>query len=280
MAVRIFYVDESYDKEKFCLSAISIRHSLWRECFEQVRNFRQRLKTDFGIYLKKEIHAHKFLAGRGHISPGMISKWQRSRIFNSILQLVASLPEVYIFNVCLNYSDHADPQMTAWDRLINRIERTLLEAERKELPKRKQLLLNLKSSLSSDEFAYVEKRMLDYSPRAIVIADEGRELQIQRAIRKMHVFNPIPSQFGSWDDGRKSRSITIERVIEDPVFKQSDKSYFIQLADCVAYALLKKETEPVERIRKYGIQMMFDANLSGVCFRKASTSDPLGIVRK
>jgi len=72
----------------------------------------------------------------------------------------------------------------------------------------------------------------------------------------------------------------VERIIEDPVFKDSSRSYFIQLADCVAYALLKREVEPTPRIEKYAIHKMFDDNLSGVCFKKASSQDPLGIVRK
>ena len=31
MSVRFFYVDESYDKQKFCLSALSIRYMDWKE---------------------------------------------------------------------------------------------------------------------------------------------------------------------------------------------------------------------------------------------------------
>ena len=112
------------------------------------------------------------------------------------------------------------------------------------------------------------------------IADEGREFEIERALRKMHVFNPIPSQFGSWPGGQRSRSIPIEHIIEDPAFKPSSRSYFIQLADCVAHALLKRETATTPRVLKYGIHKMFDDNLAGVCFKPASSSDPLGVVRK
>ena len=72
----------------------------------------------------------------------------------------------------------------------------------------------------------------------------------------------------------------MERVIEDPVFKKSHQSYFVQLADCVAFALLKREVPPTENIKKYGIQKMFDRCLAGVCYRKASYADPLGLIRK
>jgi hypothetical protein len=67
---------------------------------------------------------------------------------------------------------------------------------------------------------------------------------------------------------------------EDPVFKQSHQSYMIQLADCVAFSLLKREVPPTPLIKKYGIQHMFEKNIAGVCLRAASRKDPLGIVRK
>ena len=142
MAVRLFYVDESYDGVLFCLSALGIRHSAWKDCFDQVRDFRKRLKADYGIFLRKEIHAHKFLSGRGRVSERVVSKWERSRIFAKTLRLIASLPEAMLFNICLTKSEHADPHMVAWDRLVNRIERTMLAMEQQELPLRKALLSN------------------------------------------------------------------------------------------------------------------------------------------
>jgi hypothetical protein len=139
MPVRFFYVDESYDKQKYCFSALAIRHSDWKESFDMVREHRVNLKKDHGIYLRKEIHARDLVKGRGKISPSVISKWQRSRILPGMLRLTASLPKVSLFNVCLDVADHADPQMVAWDRLLNRVERTMLEHERVELPLRRGL---------------------------------------------------------------------------------------------------------------------------------------------
>jgi hypothetical protein len=53
-----------------------------------------------------------------------------------------------------------------------------------------------------------------------------------------------------------------------------------QLADCVSFALLKRESPPTPNIQKYGIHEFFDQCLSGVCFKAASPRDPNGIVRK
>jgi len=278
--VRYFYVDESFDADLFCLSAIVIRHTEWKRCFDEVRAHRVMLRDRFGIRLRREIHAHEFVSGRGSLGPQVVGKWQRASIFLGLLELVANLPQVMLFNVCLNKHQHRDPQMVAWDRLINRIERTMLKMEQVELPKREQLLAKIGTSLSSIELDDLRKRVLNYRARAMVIADEGREGEIVKALRRMHVFNPVPSKYGERAPGQRTKNITTDRIIEDPVFKESHRSYFVQLADCVAYALLKREAPPTSRIRKYGIHQMFDASPAKQCFRKASAGDPLGIVRK
>ena len=61
---------------------------------------------------------------------------------------------------------------------------------------------------------------------------------------------------------------------------KSHQSYFIQLADAVAFALLKREVAPIPLVKRYDLDKMFDRTVAGVSFRKASLKDPLGIVRK
>lgn len=288
MSVRFFYVDESYDPQKFCLSAIVIRHADWKECFDEVKAHRMRLKQDHGIFLRRELHATDFIRGSGRIAEQTVSKWQRSRIFLESLKLVARLPNVRLFNVCLDNKGVASSQMTAWDRLTNRIERTMREFEDKELPLRSHLADTVKEAVSSDavptpvtpEIAeQTEMRLMAFRARAFIIADEGHEREITTALRKMHVFNPIPSRYGAWPTGTRTQNIPTVRIIEDPVFKHSHRSYLLQLADFVAFALLKREVTPTNLVKKYGINEMFEEALSHVCFRKASPRDPLGIVR-
>ena len=280
MSVRLFYVDESYDATRFCLSAIGIRHADWRECFRRVRQHRAVLKQDHGIYLRKEIHAQEFVSGRGRISSTVVTKHDRARIFESLLGLVAALPNVMVINICLDTAGRADPQLDAWDRLLNRIERTLLEIERRELPLRRHLLTQLPAVVTDALRGSLATRLNAYRARALIFADQGRELEITKALRKMHAFNPIPSQFGEWPGSVKAKNIPVERVIEDPVLKQSHQSYFIQLADCVAFSLLKREVSPTPLVKKYGIHRMFERHVAAVCLRPASPKDPLGIVRK
>ncbi|MGO8901969.1 MAG: DUF3800 domain-containing protein [Isosphaeraceae bacterium] len=281
MAVRFFYVDESYDDTKFCLSAISIRHSDWKQCFDAVKAHRQRLKADHGIFVRKEIHARDLVSGRGRISPEgkPVGKWMRSRIFYSLLQLVARLPGVLVFNICLDKVGCRDPHLKAWDRLINRIERTMLEFDNRELHARAKIIASVRDHLPGKELEFLESRLNIYRSRAFIVSDEGRENEIIKALRKMGVINYIPSQFGQWPSGAETRNIVTERIIEDPFFKASHRSNFLQLADCVAFALLKREVPPTPNIEKYGINKMFEEVIGNLCYKKASPRDPYGIVR-
>ncbi len=279
MSTRYFYVDESYNENHFCLSAIGILDRRWHECFRLVREHRSLLKEDYGVFIRKEIHARDLVSGRGRISEQVIGKHARSRIFHGLLRLVATLPEVVLFNICLERKGRRDPQLDAWDRLLNRIERTMLHIDTTETLTRKTILADLHQLVSPQVHQRIEQRLLKLAARAMIIADASREPEITKVFRKMTVFNPIPSKFGGWG-AAKAKNIPLERIIEDPVFKKSQQSFFIQLADCVAFALLKRESKPTPLVAKYGIDKFFDQCLPGVCFKHASPKDALGIVRK
>jgi hypothetical protein len=279
MSTRYFYVDESYDENRFCLSAIGILDRRWHDSFRLIREHRNLLKQDHGVFIRKEIHARDLISGRGRISEQVIGKHARSRIFHALLRLVATLPEVLLFNVCLERKDRRDPQLDAWDRLLNRIERTMLNIDTTETLKRKTILADLHQLISPQAHQSIEQRLLRFAARGMIVADASREMEITKVFRKMTVFNPIPSKFGGWG-AAKAKNIPLERIIEDPVFKRSQQSFFIQLADCIAFALLKRETKPTPLVAKYGIHEFFDQCLPGVCFKHASPKDALGIVRK
>ena len=65
-------------------------------------------------------------------------------------------------------------------------------------------------------------------PDFMIISDEGRELATRKIVRKIQVYAPIYSKTGSIDGSLKN-------IIEDCLFKNSKDSYFLQLADFVAY---------------------------------------------
>lgn len=238
--MHLIYIDDSRD-EKICVfSALAIPAGQWRASFQKIREFRRNLKKSDGIYVYTEFHAWKFVSGRGKISDRFVPKGRRCQIFIEALQLVANLPGARLFNAVFP----AKEDERAFEWLVNRINRT----------------------------------MKAWDSRAMLICDKGKEAAYIRLIRRMGVYNPIPSRFSVWHDtGESTKNIPIELILEDPFFKRSNESYFIQLVDFAAYALLRREV-PIASKTKYGLDKAF-AYLSSILVREANSSDPEGIIR-
>lgn len=238
--MHLIYIDDSRDPRLGVFSALAVPADSWKDVFLALRDFRRRIKRDDGILVHKELHAWEFVSGRGRIANRVVPKGRRCQIFRDILTMAGGLPGCRLFNA--TFPHKADTKAFEW--LLNRINRT----------------------------------MQAWDSHCILIIDEGKEPEYTRLARKMHVFNPIPSQFGHWaETGKPHKNIPIDRILEDPFFKDSRMSYFIQLADFCAYALLRREL-PVESKNKYGINKGF-AQLSPILVREASRYDPEGIIR-
>lgn len=124
-------------------------------------------------------------------------------------------------------------------------------------------------------FTRIHRTMQTWDSYAAMIFDEGKEAEITKLLRKMGVYNPVPVYVASGIT--EIRNLAVERIIEDPVFKPSDRSYFIQMADFVAYALLRREQRLPSK-DKYRIHECFDL-LSDAVERKVSPRDPMGVIR-
>ena len=236
--MHLIYIDDSREGHTYTFSAIAIPDNQWLAVFEIIRDWRRSIRDSDGIYVTKELHAWKFVSGRGQIAPSHISKTRRCEIFKEGLGMLAAQDSVRIFNVCMN------SQMRAFERLLNRINRT----------------------------------MHAWGSHALLICDEGKEAMYTRLVRKMSVHNPIPSRFGVWlDTGQTTKNIPIDRIIEDPFFRQSEKSYFVQMADFCAYALLRQERHLASK-NQYGLHQAF-ALLAPACVRAANPRDRFGVIR-
>lgn len=246
--MHLFYADESYDSQRFVLTAMRVEVTQWRDVFTRVKDFRKELRSQFGIKLRKELHAQTFIR---HCSDGAsdrkLSIAERSQVFVCVLRFIASLP-TEIINICLNVTggDSNAAHRIALDRLFNRIQ------------------MNATRCIPQSH--------------AIVIFDTGKERQVTKLARQLSVFNYIPSQFERWQDGSRTRNIVTDRIIEDPVFRDSRGSYFLQLVDFAAFALLKREVPPTEFIARWGYEKTFSI-LEPVLCKAAHGRDPYGIVR-
>jgi len=236
--MHLIYIDDSYDRGYYCFSAIAIPAESWRETFAAIRNWRHNLKVSDGIYIRTELHSTDLVAGRGRIAPTAVHKWRRCEIYKSGLKILAGQNGVRIFNVCGSHN-----MARSYERLLNRINRT----------------------------------MQAWDSHAILICDEGDESTYTRLSRRLSAFNYIPSRFGAWPDGTGARNIPTERILEDPVFKNSSKSFLVQLADFCAFAILQKE-RPLASRKKYGLHRAYRL-IREAFVLEANRADPDGIIR-
>ena len=236
------YFDESkHDNKLFVYSALIVDSGDWNDAFADIKQLRQELRRDHGIYMRQELHAWKFASGKGQIADRPVLKPERTDVFRKMLKFVADHGRFFKVISSVNTDE-----FFAFDRIINRINRTA-EA---------------------------------YGQYTILICDEGQEVQFTRRLRKMRVHNPIPSDRGVWEDtGAVTKNIPVSRILEDPFFKNSSTSYFVQLVDFCAYALLRME-KPIPSRTKFGYDKMYEI-LRPVCVQECNRKDPrkLGIIR-
>lgn len=117
----------------------------------------------------------------------------------------------------------------------------------------------------------IQENMRRRDSRALIISDEGKNYD--GLVRRMRRHNPITGRFG----GVLSRPI--DRIIEDLVYRKSERSLFIQAADFCAFSLLRMEN-PTPSIIQRGLQNAF-LILDPVLVKQAYGGDPrrLGIIR-
>lgn len=238
--MRFAYLDESKDENRFFVySTVLVDGETWGIAFEKVKEFRRKLRQDHGIYIAEELHAWKFAAGKGQVSDRVLDKARRAAIFREVLTFIAESGEFNVISSCNRVEQYA------FERLMNRLNNAAKE----------------------------------HNERLLLICDQGEEREITRRMRRLRVHNPIPSRMGQWADGAATKNIPLNHFVEDPVFKDSKASYFIQLADFCAYALMRME-RPIESRTVLGYDTAYEL-LRPCCYPKTFPRDPrgMGIIR-
>jgi hypothetical protein len=110
--------------------------------------------------------------------------------------------------------------------------------------------------------------------RGVILPDMGDVKKITEILRRMRRYNPVPNQA---DHGPGYRNIRISNLVEDPYFKDSRDSYFIQAADLAAFLIYQK-ISPNSYMRRKSAHNYFN-RLGPVLCRVAATGDSEGIVR-
>jgi hypothetical protein len=251
----LMYVDESGDSgmqnsptRYFVLTGVVVHELRWNEYLSRIIGFRKKMRSSFGLLLREEIHAAKMLNKPGSLV--RIKRNDRLSIIKFFIDELATMPDLSIINVVVD--KHGKPQdydvlENAWKTLVQRFSNTMSHR-------------NFPGPANPDE-------------RGLVIPDLSEVKKITEIIRKMRRFNPIPNQAG-YETGY--RNLLITNLVEDPYFKDSEKSYFIQMADITAFALYQNICPSTYMKKKSGHN--FFKRLQGVLCTVASSRDPYGIV--
>jgi hypothetical protein len=239
--VHFVYIDDSGDEKVRAFCGLAIPSASWKSSVDAIRQFRRELKKSRGIYVTVEFHATDFVGGRGRIvpAPAIVPKAARCAIFQETLKMIASLPGARLFNAIGARTN----EKLLFERLMTRINNT----------------------------------MRTWKSAALILHDEGKDYT--SLVRKMCVYNPIKSRYGGWDDGKLYKNFPLVRILEDIVFRKSEDSVFIQMADFSAFALLRSEY-PLASKNKYGVDKAF-SKLHSICIKECFGADPkkLGIIR-
>lgn len=237
--MHFIYIDDSGDENVRVYSALAIADGDWKDVFSCIKAYRRDLKQQYGIFVTGELHATAFVAGRGRISTRTVPKGMRCRLFRETLAFIAQLRGVRLFNAIAPKGYEG----LIFERLMNRIN------------------TNMRKSGSN----------------AIIIHDHGKDYT--SLVRRLGVYNPIQSMFGAWAGGSTHKNLPLDNVLEDIVFRDSARSYFIQLVDFCAYALFRNEY-PLASKAKYKLHASFE-ELHPICIPACFGADPkkLGIIR-
>ncbi len=251
----LMYIDESGDTglkgsptRYVVLTGLVVHELRWRSCLEQLIAFRQRIKAKFRLRLREELHAARMLTRPGELK--RIKRNDRLAIIRAFADQIASMTDINLVNVVVDKEGKPkdyDVFGSAWGALIQRFENTIAHR-------------NFAGPANADD-------------RGLLFPDSTDDKKLTDLVRKKRHYNPVPNR---GDFGPGYRNLPLQNVIEDPSFRDSEHSYFIQAVDCAAF-LLYQRLAPNSFMKKHSGQNYF-ARLEPVLCKVVAPRDPWGIV--
>lgn len=257
----IAYFDESgddgyprYSSELFVLTSVYLHYSNRQGCFQKFYDFRKSLRASYHFPIKQEFHTKEFITDKAPYH-GKFSTTIRRNILYGFCAFAATL-DLKVVSVVIDKQNVRRPSYHV-----------------------------LKNALTYN----VQRIENDLAPlgnvgKFMIISDEGRVGAMRNVTRKIQKVNYIPSQFGNTSYRKE-----IGTLLEDPLPKNSDQSYFIQLADMISfivtlYARQNLCKTPVAwgkrilQVLQPGDEFQLLRTLKPILNTKASGSNEFGIV--
>lgn len=219
----IVYVDETGDpgldvangaSPYYCLGIVLVHVDDWEHAYSSMLELRRQIKADYGVPIRAEIKATYLLRNGGWFSNKGIKPWHRRDIFKRHLAILDSA-RVKTFAVYLDKSDFD----------IN------------DKPEA------IRVRAWTYAFQRISKTFTGH--HLMLVHDEGDNKLIRSIARKS-------SRILSSGSAISKAQIVLPtiKMIDDPVPRDSQSSYFLQTADLVAYAAAKAIASPNKKIAK------------------------------
>lgn len=208
----IAYIDESGDagflgspSTHFALGAVLVHSDKWLVALDENIKFRRGIRDSYGVKMSTELKAQYLL--RGNPSLGRLSERDRLAIYRRAMEFLANAEWARVFAVVL---------------------------EKDKVKKRE-------STFALDQsWTFTVQRLQNWSrsenTETMILHDEGTNTLFRRTLRKMRRHH----RAGSFFYPGTTISAEANLLIEDTTPRNSRDSYFIQLADLVAYAAIRK----------------------------------------
>lgn len=189
----------------FILSALIVDLDNWEKLLVRFKNLRADMRRNYGIKKSHELHAHELISGSGiwrHLQYIHLTSKLRKSALKYCLANYAQWPEIDIMSVAVQ-------KLTSYDSITPETARTLAY---------ENLFNRLDKTLKNEKY--------------IVINDGQEDAEIIKILRRMRAFHIVTTSYSGRLDAR------VKSLIEDPLFKLSRYSFFLQAIDHVAYATL------------------------------------------
>jgi Protein of unknown function (DUF3800) len=263
----LMYVDDSGDcgmpadgspSNLFCLSGVVVHELRWQDTLSKLADFRRWLWRRYKVNIEDEIHSADMISKPSKVAASFqrLPKHERLAIIRHFANKIATLVDISIINVYVDKRSGRVPNKEevfrwAWYSLFQRFENTIRGQN------------------------FPGPRNVDN--RGIVFPDNTDGKKLKKFLNAMRLDNQMKIQQGSGAFVYINEPIRV--IIEDPVLRDSQESYFIQVADCTAF-LLKQYLEPSSYMKQHGGNAYFN-RLDPVLCKYASRKDwsGKGIVR-
>jgi len=240
------YVDESgdvgmYDANNptktgskfFILAALIIDASKWKGGLDIIKSYRKQLAAQAYLNYDVEFHCAEMIDPRKTIAYNQMSMAERWDAIRQFAERIGKQVSCSIIGIVIDKTiSPLDPKDYLTEAITNLY-------------------------IAYDEFLKTQRSY------GIVLFDRANEKIATTHIRKL---------MGTGATGQHIPGVKIGWVIEDPFYRNSSDSFFIQAVDMIAYTLKEKEF-PLSARKKFNADLIFKKMLSGSCFKSNNAGE-------